>query len=337
LLKTVDCKAFLAFCVSAGKGRILKDSPMTIHELKAELAARMEPLALALLPEPPTTKTRHELRFGAKGALAVRIAGAKRGTFCDYAAGAKGDALAFIAHARQCPPREAFQWARQWLGGACPPPPAPNPPMPAASPAERAWSLQTARNLWHEALPAKGSLAETYLAARGLALPATAPLAFHPRAWRNKEHGPPCPAMLALMTEPETGAPVGVHVTYLARDGVGKAPGTRAKVMLGKAGLIRLASIEGAGLGLAEGIETALAVMQRAGWAPVWAATSAGAVARFPILPAVECLTVFGDADPPGMSAARQAAQRWRDAGKQARICAPPAGDWDDALRGCRA
>ena len=91
---------------------------MTIHELKAELAARMETLALALLPEPPTTKTRHELRFGAKGALAVRIAGAKRGTFCDYAAGARGDALAFIAHARQCPPREAFQWARQWLGGA---------------------------------------------------------------------------------------------------------------------------------------------------------------------------------------------------------------------------
>ena len=36
-----------------------------------------------------------------------------------------------------------------------------------------------------------------------------------------------------------------------------------------------------AGLGLAEGIETALAVMQRAGWSPVWAATSAGAMDRF--------------------------------------------------------
>jgi len=308
---------------------------MTIHELKAELAARMEPLALALLPEPPTTKTRHELRFGAKGALAVRIAGAKRGTFCDYAAGAKGDALAFVAHARQCPPREAFQWARQWLGGACPPPPAPNPPMPAASPAEKAWSMQTARNLWRDALPAKGSLAETYLAARGLALPATAPLAFHPRAWRNKDSGAPGPAMLALMTCPDTAEPVGVHVTYLRPDGSGKADGDRVKVMLGRAGVIRLAQIEGSELGVAEGIETALAVAQRAGWHPVWAATSAGGVARFPIIPSVEALTLFADADAPGMTAAQHAAKRWREAGRVARICAPPAGDWHDALREC--
>lgn len=308
---------------------------MTFQELKARLAERMAPLAYDLLATRPTMRTQEELRFGRKGALAVRIAGPKRGTFCDYAAGAKGDALAFIAHARQCPPREAFQWARQWLGqpgDASSPPPAPNPPAPAASAPPKLWSLQTARNLWRDAVPAKGSLAETYLAARGLALPATAPLAFHPSAWRNKENGPPCPALLALMTEPETGAPVGVHCTYLACDGAGKAPGGRAKVMFGRAGVIRLAPIEGAALGLAEGIETALAVMQRAGWAPVWAATSAGAVARFPILPAVECLTVFGDADLPGMTAARQAAQAWRDAGKQARICAPPAGDWDDAL-----
>jgi len=98
--------------------------------------------------------------------------------------------------------------------------------------------------------------------------------------------------------------------------------------------VIRLAPLEGPALGIAEGIETALAVMQRAGWRPVWAATCAGAVGRFPIVPGAASLAIFADADPPGMAAARQAAQRWRNAGKAARIIAPPSGDWDDALKG---
>jgi hypothetical protein len=311
---------------------------MTIHELKARLAERMEPLALALMATPPTMRAREELRFGRKGALAVRISGPKRGTWQDYSGNAGGDALDLIRHARCCDAREAFQWARQWLGepgGAIHPPYAPNPPRPAASPAAGEWSLATARSLWREALPARGTLAERYLAARGLALPDDAPLRFHPRAWRNKDCGPPGPAMLALMTAPETGAAVGVHCTYIAPGGAGKAPGDRPKVMLGKAGVIKLAPIEGAALGVGEGIETCLAVAQRAGWVPIWAATSAGGIARFPVIAGVEALTIFADADPPGMTAAKHAAQRWGEAGRKARICAPPAGDWHDALRGC--
>jgi len=313
---------------------------MNSHELKARLAERMEPLALALMATPPTMRTREELRFGRKGALAVRIAGPKRGTWQDYSGSAGGDALDLIQYARRCDAREAFQWARQWLGepgGAIHPPHAPNPPPPAATPAAGEWSLATARSLWREALPARGTLAEKYLFARGLALPDDAPLRFHPRAWRNKDCGPPGPAMLAMMTDPETGAAVGVHCTYIAPGGAGKAPGDRPKVMLGKAGVIKLAPIEGAALGLGEGIETCLAVAQRAGWAPIWAATSAGGIARFPILAGVEALTVFADADLPGMTAAQHAAQRWQEAGRLARICAPPAGDWHDALRECGA
>jgi hypothetical protein len=313
---------------------------MNSHELKARLAARMEPLALALMATPPTMRTRDELRFGRKGDLAVRITGPKRGTWQDYSGSAGGDALDLIQHARRCDAREAFQWARQWLGmpgGTIHPPHAPNPPLPAATPAAGEWSLATARRLWREALPARGTLAEKYLAARGLALPDDAPLRFHPRAWRNKDCGPPGPAMLALMTDPETGAAVGVHCTYIAPGGAGKAPGDRPKVMLGKAGVIKLAPIEGATLGLGEGIETCLAVAQRAGWAPIWAATSAGGIARFPILAGVEAITIYADADLPGMTAAQHAAQRWQEAGRVARICAPPAGDWHDALRECGA
>ena len=266
----------------------------------------------------------------------MRVAGPKRGTFCDYSGSAKGDALSLIQYARQCEPREAFRWARAWLGaapGSHAPPLPPKPPTPTASPPESG-TADLARRLWAEAMPARGTLAEKYLASRGLTLEDAAPLRFHPRAWRNKDCGPPGPAMLALMTCAETGEPVGLHVTYLAPDGSAKAEGERVKVMLGRSGVIRLSPLEGPALGIAEGIETALAVMQKAGWRPVWAATCAGAVGRFPIIPGAESLAIFADADPPGMAAAREAAQRWRNAGKAARIIAPPAGDWDDALKG---
>jgi putative DNA primase/helicase len=309
---------------------------MTLDELKSALADRIEPLALELIGAAPTMRARDEIRFGRKGALAVRVAGAKRGTFCDYSGSAKGDALSLIQYARQCEPREAFQWARAWLGaapGSYAPPLSTKPPTATASPPASA-TLDLARRLWGEALPARGTLAEKYLAARGLALEDGAPLRFHPRAWRNKDCGPPGPAMLALMTCAQTAEPVGTHCTYLAPDGSAKAEGERVKVMLGRSGVIRLAPLEGPALGIAEGIETALAVMQRAGWRPVWAATCAGAVGRFPIVPGAASLAIFADADPPGMAAAREAAQAWRNAGKAARIIAPPAGDWDDALKG---
>ncbi|MBR0647331.1 DUF7146 domain-containing protein, partial [Plastoroseomonas hellenica] len=186
-----------------------------------------------------------------------------------------------------------------------------------------------ARALWRAAAPAEGSLVEAYLRGRGLALPEDAPIRFHPACPRGKER---LPAMLALMTDPVSGKPCGVHRTFLTQDG-GKAPG-EAKMMAGRAGIIRLVPDEEVtqGLGIAEGIETALAIMQRAAWSPVWAAASAGAIARFPVLEGVDALTVFADADGPGMAAARACCGRWAAAGREAWLMAPPAGDWDDAL-----
>lgn len=131
----------------------------------------------------------------------------------------------------------------------------------------KSWSVTKADQLWSESRAANGTLVEVYLESRGLFLPMDAPLRFHPEAWRNQDYGPPGPAMVALMTDPVTNEPCGVHVTYLRPDGGGKAPGTNPKVMLGTAGIIRLVPDDEVtlGLGLAEGIETALAVMQRTG------------------------------------------------------------------------
>jgi hypothetical protein len=305
--------------------------------LAAQLAERMMDLARDLAGE-PSDRGRETWRYGRKGSLAVVIAGQKRGAWHDHEAGIGGDALGLVAHMRREPMRAAYAWALAWLAEAPAPAHRAPPARPVAPPeaprdAEPARTLDLARTIWREAVAPAGTLAGTYLASRGLALPDDAPLRFHPECPRGAERWP---AMVALMTDPATAEPVGVHRTFLAHDGQGKAPGPLpAKMMAGAAGVIRLtpdAEVT-AGLGLAEGIETAAAVLQRFGCRPVWAATSAGAIARFPVLPGIEALTIFADADAAGLAAARSCCARWAEAGREARILAPPAGDWDDATR----
>jgi len=167
---------------------------------------------------------------------------------------------------------------------------------------------ELARRIWIESRDPRGSPVETYLRHRGVRLPDEPVIRYHPRCPRT---GGPLPAMLALMTVPETGEPCGVHRTFLQPDRSGKAPIDKPKMMLGSAGVIRLAEPICEGLGLAEGIETALSVAQRIGWRPVWAAGTRGGIERFPVLPG-HCLTVFADGDAPGMTAARACAARWR-------------------------
>jgi putative DNA primase/helicase len=312
---------------------------LDIAAVNALLAERMADLARDLVGADPSQRRRDEWRFRGKGSLSIMVGGTKSGQWFDHEAGRGGDPIGLIAHLRRTPMREAFSWALGWLGEAPydrasptreTPKAAPTAPQPASRTAD------LARRIWQEAGPpdAPGSLLPTYLASRGLTLPTDAPLRFHPCAWRNADYGPPGPAMIAAMTVPASGEWSGVHVTYLAPSGAGKAAGDRSKIMLGNAGVIRLVPDEevSLGLGLAEGIETALAVMQRAGWLPVWAAGSAGLIRSFPMLPGIEALTVFADADGAGMGAARECCRRWADAGRDGVILAPPVGDWDDAL-----
>lgn len=300
------------------------------------LAQQIETLARELIGTDPTSRRPGTLRFRSRGSLAVATAGAERGSWYDHEAGDGGDALALVAHLRRCSMGEAYAWALEWLGmtrGARIPQ---QRPLPAAKPLTAVRTpdtLDLARRLWSEAVAAPGTLVEAYLASRGLTLPWDAPLRFHPSCSRG---GDRLPAMLALMTDPATAEPCGVHRTFLAPDGRGKAPG-QAKMMAGHAGVIRLVPDEEVhdGLGLAEGIETALAVMQRIGWRPVWAATSAGGIARFPVLPGIAALTIFADADDggAGMEAARKCGETWSAAAEVRILAAPPGEDFDDASR----
>lgn len=302
--------------------------------------ALMQPVAVALLGEPNRTlSNRAELRFGSRGSLSVAIAGRKAGCWANHETGTGGGVLDLIrvATGRDDP----INWLRefQFLDGShdpescSAPAPAPTPEPPRQ--AENQDSIRLARQIWREGTSPSDTLVETYLASRGLALPPDAPIRFHPACPRGPER---LPAMVTLMSDAITAEPCGVHRTFLRRDGTGKADG-QSKMMIGNAGVIRLVPDDEVttGVGLAEGIETSLAVMQRAGWSPVWATCSAGGVAKFPVLPGIEALTIFADMDDKGagMRAAYECANRWREFGREVAISRPPTGtDWLDALSG---
>ncbi len=261
---------------------------LDIPAVAERLAGDMPSLLHALIGQPPTSRAGATFRWRTKGSLAVVMAGAKRGSWHDHEAGVGGDALGLVAHLRGCSMRDAWEWSLRWLGidsgGASEPAPLPPRPAPvsqAAAP-EPSSTLELARRIWREGVPPAGTLVEAYLRHRGLTLPEDAPLRFHPACPRGAER---LPTMLSLMTDPLIGEASGVHRTFLRADGAGKAPG-QAKMMAGNAGVVRLVPDTEVtlGLGIAEGIETALQVMQGFGWLPVWAATSAGSIARFPIL-----------------------------------------------------
>jgi putative DNA primase/helicase len=186
--------------------------------------------------------------------------------------------------------------------------------------------------LWNEAGAPTGTIVEEYLASRGLHLPHEVveadAIRFHSRcpfglADRTTTR---LPAMLALMRNVITDSPQALHRTALKPDGSGKAEmpdGSSSKKMLGhaKGACIKLVDNEEVthGIFITEGIETGIAALC-AGFKPTWACGSAGALAAVPTLAGIEAFTVIADADPTGLAAATACAERWFDAGCEARI-----------------
>jgi putative DNA primase/helicase len=299
-------------------------------EISLDLSHRIESLIPALIPDRLIVRTRTGLRVGNKGALSVRVR-PDPGNWYDHEAGVGGDALDLVKHIRGTSIAEAMSWSNTWLGART----EVNPRPPIQSHLSRAHNSGLWRSLWLEATPAKGTIVEIYLKSRGLSLPVDAPIKFHRMCPRGTER---VPAMVALMTDPLDAKPCGLHRTFLRVNGGNKADGV-PKMILGSAGVVRLSSDAdvGYGLGVAEGIETSLALMQYAGWAPIWAAVSAGGFTRLPVIPGVESLSIFSDMDDRGASlqAARNCAIRWVNAGRDVVIHKPPSGtDWLDALGG---
>lgn len=289
--------------------------------------ALMPDVARRLLGEPnKALSTRRDWRFGRKGSLTIDIA---HGRWFDHETGHGGGVLDLVIRETGLTGREAMTW----IGSADHEHIlAPEHPEARRGGDDDKKRPILAQKLWAEASPIGGTLAEIYLCGRGLPLPPDPDaLRFHPRCPRRGER---LPAMLALMTDPRTAEPCGIHRTFLRRDGRGKADSVPQKAMLGPVGVVRLCADDDVtmGLGICEGIETALAVIGR-GWLPVWACLSAGGISRFPVLAGIEAFTIFADADGAGLEAARICGRKWVDAGRVARILYPEADgrDWADS------
>lgn len=200
-----------------------------------------------------------------------------------------------------------------------------------------------ALGIWGEAVLPLGTAVAPYLSRRALHLPdevlAADALRFHRACPFGRAR---LPAMIGLMRDICTNEPRAIHRTAIQPDGSGKAEppdGGPAKRMLGPArgAVVKLVGDEDVtlGLGLAEGIENALTAVC-AGWRPVWAAGSAGAIRTFPVLAGIEGLNIFADHDPTGLEAARACGRRWAEAEREAALIHPRGDglDWNDVVGG---
>ncbi|WP_406854382.1 toprim domain-containing protein [Alsobacter sp. KACC 23698] len=254
----------------------------------------------------------------------------------DFELGNGGDVLDFIQHETGGTLRDALIWAKQWRAGLPVGARHANSPAVDVDASIGRSRLRLALKIWRESVSADGTLAAAYLAQRGLS-PSTA-TRFHAACAMKVSEGryEPFPAMVHSMVDITTGQMRAVHRTFLSYDG--RKIANIAKRVLGSSSGTAVdlcPEVEvTTGLGITEGVETGLTLVQR-GWRPVWALGSAGAIARFPVLPGVEALTIFADHDMAGLSAARDCATRWLKAGRECRIIPPrsPGQDWNDVIR----
>ncbi len=328
-----------------------KSEDMTPREIAEALAKKAPELAAVLLPG--GRLVRGEWRAGsvdgeAGASLGVRLHGRKAGVWADFATEQAGDALDLVMAARRLDKGAAVKWALDWLGLSTEqstdrqPAPASRPePLPTReADADAGDRSARALDIVRECMPIAGTPAETYLRARGVDDPcAFSGIAFHRRLKHPSGHVGP--ALVSVFRDLIDNRPCGIQRIWLSDCGTRKACVTPAKAMLGRAGNAAIKLIDDAevthGLGVSEGAETALVTMSRFRWRPIWALGSAGAIARFPVLEGIECLTIFADQDANGVGvkAARTCAARWHDAGRVVAIRVPHMTDHDWADAGC--
>lgn len=214
-------------------------------------------------------------------------------------------------------------------------------PFERAEPFPDSQRTAFAMRVW-EASERPGRMVKTYLASRGIDLPADMldghVIRYHGACPFTLDDGSKghLPAMVCLFRDLVTDEPKAIHRIALEQDGSGKSRRMAdPKKMLGpvKGCAVKLCRDEEVteGLAISEGVENALTAIC-GGLRPVWAMGSAGAIQAFPVLPGIEALTILADHDKTGIEAARECARRWSGSGREAVIAYPSVAgtDWND-------
>jgi hypothetical protein len=293
----------------------------SLQALRLALNDRAAELAEHLLG-PPNPKFRRsgELRWGTHGSLLVHVSGDKGGLWCNFESQESGDLFGLIMVELGCSFRSAIDLARNFVGNAVPAPRPRQPRPKPQKPAPNAWS-----RIWRESVEPTGTLVETYLAARSLSLPegtAGTVVRFHAALWHD---GGTRPGMVCLFRDIATNEPCGVHRTFFDSDGR-----KFDRRMLGRAAraAVKLSADEDVeqGLHVGEGVETCIAAML-AGYRPTWALGSAGGIAKFPLLAAVEAISVLSERNDGGANEHAVAELGERCADREVLVIEPLVGD----------
>ena len=301
-------------------------------ELSRRLAGRAEAVCRAYLPG-----GRRSGRYwivgdvsGARGkSLFVKLFGDGAGRWTDGATGEYGDLLDLIRlnkDLRDC--REALAEARQFLNE----PELIRSPAPCESHAVKPRdTVAAAARLYALSRPVPGTLAETYLRARGITARLNwSALRFHPACYYRSHEDAPLeawPALIAAVTD-ACGRLTGLQRTWLARDGGGKAPLIDPRRAMGRllGNAVRFGEPDDV-LAAGEGIETVLSLLSLFPSLPMAAGLSSAHLAAFLFPARLRRLYVLRDNDAAGAFAEERLAERCREAGIRCHALKPAAKD----------
>jgi hypothetical protein len=268
--------------------------------------------------------------------LFVRLSGPDHGKgaagkWTDAATGEHGDLLDLIALCRGLDRlRDTLEEARAFL--ALPSDPVPRHdrfPAPRGSP-------ESARRLYAMSVPISGTLADTYLRARGIVtVVAGDPLRFHPRCYYRPDEDSPTatwPAVIAAVTD-LGGRITGVHRTWLDRSGQDKAPIASPRRAMGHllGHGVRFGVVDDV-MAAGEGLETMLSLRTILPALPMVAGLSANHLAALLFPPTLRRLYVARDRDPAGDTAMASLHHRATAAGIETFGLSPSFDDFNEDL-----
>lgn len=180
-----------------------------------------------------------------------------------------------------------------------------------------------------------GSPAERYLKRRGVwcdLAAETHALAFGREPWGGRA----LPCLYSRLRDTRTGTAKSYQRTLLDCDGRmlrgwqgdrgAKVPKLSAAGLDGSNVAVMIDPPEHVthGLTIVEGVEAALAIARHWRWRPVWALPGTGAMQTFEPPADLECLTIFADADEPGLLAAETCRNRMEMRGIETLVIASP-------------